>query len=352
MRGPQALPETVPATHPAPVTTQDRDQMMTMITGFWVTQIVCAAATFNLADHLAAGTDTPDAIAEAESIDPDATGRLFRACAALGLVTSVDDEHFAGKPLLNTLLKGDPTSLRGFALALAAPGHWLPWGRFPDAVRGGDRQVNAALGAETIFDYYATRPGEAAAFTAAMSNLSAPEAAEIAKVIDTEGVHQALDIGGADGEVIRAMMRANPVLRGGVFDLPHVVPDAREAAHRDGLQDRFTAIGGDFFESVPTADLYVLKYVLHDWDDESCVRILKNCRASLPQGGRIVVVDHLVGDLAEPGLAPIMDMNMLVMTGGRERDIAEFDALLTSAGLRRSRVAHSGEFAVIEAVAA
>lgn len=348
MRGMQALP----ATHPAPVTAGDRDQMMTMITGYWVTQIVCAAATFNLADHLATGTDTPEAIADAESIDPDATRRLLRACAALGLVTSTDGVHFAGTSLLNTLLDGDSASLRGFAVALSAPGHWLPWGRFLDAVRGGARQINAAHGTETIFDYYATQPEEAAAFTAAMSNLTAPEAVEIATVIDTEGVHQALDIGGADGEVIRAMMRANPVLRGGVFDLPHVVPDAREAARRDGLQHRFTAIGGDFFESVPTADLYVLKYVLHDWDDDSCLRILKNCRASLQQGGRIVIVDHLVGELVEPGLAPIMDMNMLVVTGGRERDIAEFDALLTSAGFRRTRVAPSGQFAVIEAVAA
>ncbi|OBF20032.1 methyltransferase [Mycobacterium sp. ACS4331] len=325
--------------------------MMAMVTGFWVTQIVCAAATFNLADHLTAGIDTPHAIAELEAIDPEATGRLFRACASLGLVTSSDGVHFTGTPLLNTLLKGDPKSLRGMALAQAAPGHWLPWGRFSEAVRSGDRQTKAALGVHTVFDYYATRPDEAAAFTEAMSNLSAPEAVEIAKMVNTDGVHRALDIGGADGEVIRAMMRANPALRGGVFDLPHVVPDAQEAARRDGLQDRFTSIGGDFFDSVPPADLYVLKYVLHDWDDDASIRILKNCRASLREAGRIIVVDHAVGELGDPGLAPIMDMNMLVMTGGRERDIAEFDALFESAGLRRTAVGRVGAFAVIETVA-
>jgi hypothetical protein len=326
--------------------------MMSMVTGFWISQIVRAAAIFNVADHLAAGIDTPDAIAAAESADLDATRRLIRSCASLGLVTSTDGVRFAATSLLNTLRKDDPNSLRGLALAQAAPGHWLPWGRFPDAVRSGDRQIKTALEPyENIFDYYAAYPDEAAVFTQSMSNLSAAAAIEIAKVIDTAGVEHALDIGGADGEVIRAMMRVNPVLRGGVFDLPHVMPDAHAAARKDGLQERFSAIGGDFFESVPPADLYVLKYVLHDWDDDSCMRILKNCRASLQDGGHIVVIDHLVGGLGDPGLAPLMDLNMLVMTGGRERDLAELDALFEAVGLRRTSVRHGGAFAVIETVA-
>lgn len=337
---------------PLPAAVQDYDRMMAMLTGFWVTQIVRAAAIFNLADHLVAGTDTPEAIAAAESTDLDATRRLVRTCASLGLVTSADGVHFTATSLLNTLLKDDPNSLRGMVLAQAAPGHWLTWGRFPDAVRSGDRQIKAAHGtAETIFDYLAAHLDEASYFTEAMSNLSAAAAIEIAKVIDTQGVSYALDIGGANGEVLRAMLRANPDLRGGVFDLPHVVPDAVEAARKDGLQERFTAFGGDFFESVPCADLYVLKYVLHDWDDESCVRILRNCRGSLQEGGRIIAVDHLVGELGIPGLAPMMDMNMLVMAGGRERDIAEFDALFEAAGLRRTAVGQGGPFAVIETVA-
>ncbi|GAB3240925.1 acetylserotonin O-methyltransferase [Mycolicibacterium hippocampi] len=338
-------------TTPAPSVLQDYERMMGMLTGFWVSQIVRAAAVFNLADHLAAGADTPDAIAEFESIDLDATRRLMRTCASLGLVTSTDGIHFSATSLLATLRKDDPNSLRGMILATGAPGHWLTWGRFPDAVRSGGQQVMAAHGTfETIFDYYAAHLDEAGLFTEAMSNLTAVAAIEIAKVIDTSEVDCALDVGGASGEVIRAMMRANPVLHGGVFDLPHVVPDAAEAARSDGLLDRFTAFGGDFFESVPSADLYVLKYILHDWDDESCIRILKNCRASLEEGGRIVVIDYLVGELGAPGPAPLMDLNMLVMTGGRERDTAEFDALFESAGLRRTTVGHGGPFAIIETV--
>ncbi len=325
--------------------------MMTMVTGFWVTQIVRAAAVFNLADHLVAGVDTPDTIAAAEGTDVDATRRLIHTCASLGLVTSADGVHFTGTSLLSTLLRDDPNSLRGMALAQAAPGHWLPWGRFPDAVRSGDRQISAAHGeAETIFDYYAGHLEEAEVFTEAMSNLSAAAAAEIAKVVDTRDVDYALDVGGANGEVVRAMMRANPALRGGVFDLPHIVPDAATAARRDGVQERFTTVGGDFFESVPPADLYVLKFVLHDWDDETCIRILKNCRAALREGGRVVTIDYLVGDLGVSGAPTLMDMNMLVVTGGRERNVDGFDELFAAAGLRRTSVAHAGPVAVIETV--
>jgi hypothetical protein len=339
-------------TSPSPTDVGDYDRMMTMLTGFWVSQIVRAAALFRFADHLAAGVDTADAIAEAESTDPDATRRLMRTCASLGLVTSTDGIHFSATSLLATLRKDDPNSLRGMVIAAGSPGHWLAWGRFPDAVRSGDQQVKAAHGPfETIFDYYAANLDEAGLFTEAMSNLTAAAAIEIATVVDTAGVACALDVGGANGEVIRAMMRANPDLHGGVFDLPHVVPEAVAAARSDGLLGRFSALGGDFFESVPPADLYVLKYILHDWEDESCIRILKNCRASLQEGGRIIVIDYLVGDVGCPGPAPLMDLNMLVMTGGRERDIAEFDALFESAGLRRTTVGQGGAFAVIETMA-
>ena len=323
--------------------------MMGMVTGFWVTQTVRAAALYNLADHLAAGTDTAEAIAEAESTDPDATRRLLRTCASLGLMTSEDGRHFTGTSLLSTLQQDDPRSLRHFAISQAAPGHWLSWGRFPDAVRTGRHQVTAAHGEANIFDYFARHLDEASFFTEAMGNLSRADALDIAAVLDTKDTALAMDIGGAGGDVVRAMMRANPELTGGVFDLPHIVPAAEQAAKSEGLGGRFTAVGGDFFESVPAADLYVLKYILHDWDDASCVRILRNCRASLVSGGRIAVVDLLVGEIGQPGLAPLMDMNMLGMTGGREREIAEFDSLFTAAGLRRVKVSSAGAFAVIEA---
>lgn len=335
-----------------PAGAQDYQRMMGMVTGFWVTQIVRAAALYHLAEHLAAGASTPSAIAELERIDPGATRRLLRCCVSLGLMTSDDGLHYAGTSLLHTLHKDAPNSLHAFAVSQSAAGHWLSWGRFPDAVRTGEHQVTAAHGEPTIFDYFARHSEEAAAFTESMTNLSIAAAREIAAALDTTGVDLALDVGGAGGHVIRAMMKVNARLRGGVFDLPHIVPAAAEAARADGLSDRFTAVGGDFFEAVPPADLYVLKYILHDWDDDRCVRILRNCRSSLVHGGRVVIVDHLIADHGGPALAALMDMNMLDMTGGRERELPEFDALFAAAGLRRVKLGSAGAFAVIEAVAA
>lgn len=142
-----------------------------------------------------------------------------------------------------------------------------------------------------------------------MWNLNKLNGEEVARVLDTEGVRFALDVGGASGDLLRFVMLANPKLEGAVLDLPHVLPDAVAAASEKGLQDRFSVVEGDFFEEVPPADLYLLRYILHDWSNEECVQILRNCRASLAEGGRVAVVDHLIGKIGEPGVAPLMDMN-------------------------------------------
>jgi hypothetical protein len=335
----------------AGIQAEDYERMSGMITGFWVTQIMRAAAMYNLADHLAQGKETAEGIAAAEGIDPGATRRLMRTCASLGLMTSADGTRFTGTSLLGTLRADAPNSLRYFALSQTAPGHWLPWGMFPEAVRTGEHQVPAAHGEPDIFGYFAKHQDEASLFTESMSNLSLAVATDAAAAINTSGVGFALDVGGAGGDLIRAMMRANPGLRGGVLDLPHIVPDAERAARAEGLGDRFTAVPGDFFEEIPPADLYVLKFIMHDWDDEHCVRILSNCQASLAKGGRVVIVDMHVGDIGEPGLGPIMDMNMLDMTGGLERQAEELDKLFAASGLRRVGYRTVGAYGVTEAVA-
>lgn len=326
-------------------------QMMSMITGFQVTQTVRAAATFSVADHLTNGVSTAEAIASAESIDPDATRRLLRTCASLGLVTSDDGVHFAPTDLMLTLRGNVPGSLRGYAMSQSAPGHWLPWGKFPESVRTGQRQTAPAYGAE-VWEYFAEHPEEASIFTVSMDNLSTMVVGEAARLIDTTGAKRAVDVGGASGSLVHALMAQNPNLSGAVLDRPDVVPDAIAMAEQKGLAGRFDGISGDFFESVPAADLYLLKFVMHDWDDDACVRILRNCRTSLDNGGRVIVVEMVIGELGEPGIATLMDMNMLAMTGGRERDISEYDKLFAAAGLARTVATPTqSPFTIIEATA-
>lgn len=305
-------------------------QMMQMITGYWITQLTHGMARYSIADHLAEGPKGAQEIAAAEGLNPDACFRFLRACAGLGLV-SHDGARFGRTPLSDTLRRGVPGSLRGFALSQPAPGHWLPWGRFPEALKTGEMQTVPALG-DPLFDYYGRAPDEAQSFTDAMTGLTMMVAAEAARLIDTSGTALAVDIGGAGGALIMALLDANPRLHGIVFDRPNIVPSVAAMAERAGLQDRVTAVGGDFFEAVPAADLYLLKFILHDWDDALCVKILKSCRQAARPGARLAVIELAVGEIGTPSLAPLMDLNMMVMSGGRERSEAEYAALFAAAG--------------------
>jgi hypothetical protein len=332
-------------------TDKDFERMMQMLTGFFVTQIAGAVATYSIADHLAKGPATAERIAKAEGIDSAATFRLLRACASLGLVTCDDGLTFSATPLLGTLRTNVPGSLHSLAIAWSAPGHWLPWGRFSDAMRTGQPQTVSALGA-TIWDYYAQQPEEAAAFINAMHGFTSGIVQEVARLVDTSTARLAVDIGGASGTLVHSLMTANPQLHGIILDLPDVVPSATAAAAALGLSDRSRALAGDFFASVPEADLYLLKHILHDWDDEQSVRILENCRRAMRPGGRVVMIELLLGEIGEPGPAPFMDLNMMVMLPGRERTLSEYCALLKQAGFRLEKDSPiRSSMAVIEAVA-
>ncbi|WGF89546.1 methyltransferase [Marinivivus vitaminiproducens] len=324
------------------------ERMMQMITGYWVTQIVHGAAIAGYADQLQRGSLSVEELAEASGIDAGAAYRHLRACAALGLVT-FDGQRFSSTPLLDTLRRDHPQSLRGIAMSQPAPGHWLPWGRFADVLRTGQRQTVAALGSE-IFEYFAKTPHEADAFTASMGSLTAAVSAEVTRVLDTRGVRRAVDIGGAGGALLAPLLEANPTLLGTVFDLPNVIGGEKLTDIPDHIRPRIDAVGGDFFQEVPPGDLYLLKYILHDWDDEQCVTILRNCRRSISRDGRLAVIELVLGEVGEPGLAPLMDVNMMVMLAGRERSLAEYAALLERAGFDGVKITHTDTpMAIIEA---
>jgi predicted O-methyltransferase YrrM len=186
-----------------------------------------------------------------------------------------------------------------------------------------------------------------------MSSGTSVWAPTLAGLIDTSDVRRAVDVGGANGRLLTLLQRANPNLQGVLFDRPNIAQDAQAHIAQNGFAERTEVVGGDFFEAVPAGDLYLLKFILHDWDDESCVKILRSCRSAMEPGGRIAIIEMVVGDDGEDRLGAMMDLNMLAVVNGRERSLAEFDALLQRAGLRRTAVltADSPQ-SVIEAVAA
>jgi O-methyltransferase domain len=332
-------------------TDKDFEQMWQMLTGFFVTQIAGAVATYSIADHLAKGPATAAEISKIAGIDPIAAFRLLRACASLGLVTC-DGRTFSATFLLNTLRRDVPGSLHSYAIAWSAPGHWLPWGRFLDSLLTGEPQTVPTLGAK-LWDYYAENLEESLAFTHAAHTFNSGIADEVARVVDTSTAKLAVDIGGASGALLYSLLMANSQLHGLVLDRPDVVPSAIAAALALGLAERSMALAGDFFTYVPEADIYLLKSILHDWNDEEAVRVLKGCQQAMRPGGRVIVIERLLGEIDEPGLAPLTDLNMMVLLTGRERTLPEYCGLLKDADLRFSKSTPiRSSMAVIEAVAA
>jgi hypothetical protein len=331
--------------------TDIHEQMADLVFSYWVSQIVRAAADLSLADHLAAGPLSADEVAQREHSAPDTTFRLMRACVAIGLLTSDADGSFHSTALLDTIRTDAPGSLRGLAMGVTNAAHWLAWNEFVTSVRTGESQGFNVLGMH-LFDYFEQHPEQAREFSAGLTSSMSLWTLDVAKLIDTTNVRCAIDVGGADGALLTRLQEANPDLHGVVFDRPDVTESALAEIALTGFTERTQVLGGNFFESVPRGDLYLLKFVLHDWDDDSCVTILRCCREAMEPAARIAIVEMIVGEHTTPGVSALMDMNMLAVVGGRERSLAEYDALLSRAGLRRIAIRSSGSpQSVIEAVA-
>ncbi len=325
-------------------------QMMRLITGYWLSQAVGVVAKLGVADHLGNGPTTCDELARSVGVDTPILYRVLRLLASVGVFTQVAPDSFGLTALGETLRSDAPDSLRNVAIAETAPGHWQPWGRLEESVRTGKPAAHAALGME-LFDWYAQNPEEAGFFNAAMGNLSALTAGELVRVFDFSPFRKVVDVGGAHGVLLSSILHASLSTHGVLFDLPHVIATASESIKAQGLSERCELISGNFFEAVPDGgDLHLLKQIIHDWDDERATRLLKNCHRALAPGGALLLVEMVVPPNNEPSLAQAMDLNMLVMLGGRERTEAEYQHLLAEAGFRLQRVISTDSpFSVIEA---
>jgi len=313
------------------------EQMLGLIRGYWVSQIVGTLAELKIPDRLARGAVRHDALAKEIGCDSQATYRLLRASASVGVISAMSDGRFGLTPLGEKLRSNLPGSMRDIAVAITAPGHWLSWGRLAEAVRSGKRQTPATLGRE-LFQYYAENPDEGSAFTGAMSNMSTMIAEDVARVLDTSTAEHVADIGGGSGAIIAALLESNPALRGTILELADVVPRARTALAERGLSSRCQVVEGDFFKAVPPADIHILKQIIHDWDDEQSVRILSNCAHSLRRNGRVILIEYVLPEDGRFSYAPLMDLNMLVLLPGCERTAQQYSELFNAAGLRLNRL--------------
>lgn len=315
-----------------------RQQLMGMIHGYWVSQICGTAARLRIADKLEDGPRTVSELASLTSADPDGLGRLLRAAATVGLFIELEGDRFELTALGRELRIGNAAgSLGDFAIALTAPGRWLPFGRLFDAVMSGQPQARQALGTDP-WDYFASHGDERWHFARAMGSISVEASTAIARQYDVTRFRRIVDVGGSQGALLAGLLAAEPAATGVLFDLPEVVGGARDALAASGQADRVELVGGDFFKQVPSGgDLYLLKSILHDWDDDRALQILRNIRRAMVPGATLAVIEGLRP--AQPGPSPVhlANLMMLVAHGGRERTLEDYERLLAEGGFRLER---------------
>jgi hypothetical protein len=330
-------------TEPSP-----QDQLAGMITGYWVSQMVHVAAKLGLADRLVDGPKTADELAQATGTHARSLYRLLRALASVGVFSEGEDNRFRQTPLSECLRSDEPGSQWAMAVMMGDE-HYHAWGDLLESVRTGQTAFDR-LYDQPIFDYLAEHPEQAQVFDAAMTSIHGRETQAMLDAFDLSGVNVLADVGGGNGSNLIGILGRYPEIRGVLFDLPHVVERAGANLERAGLSGRCLVIGGDFFASIPVeADAYFLRHILHDWDDEKAGLILRNIRTSMPEGSRLMVVEHVLPPGDEPSFGKLLDLNMLLLPGGVERTEAEFRRLYEAAGFRLTRIVPAqGDLSVVE----
>jgi O-methyltransferase/methyltransferase family protein len=336
-----------------------RRLLQQLIFGFFPSAVLSVAARLRIPDLVAGGAKTSDDLADATSTHPPSLYRLLRALAYLGIFEEIEPRRF-GLTDLGELLRSDvPDSLWATTQLFCGEGVWRAWGDLMAAVQTGKPAFDRGIGSDP-FAEFAADPEASKNFNRAMSEGTHQEAPGIVGSYDFTQFRTLVDVGGGDGTLLAAILSATPGLRGVLFDTGPGLAEARDRLRPAGVEDRCQVVEGDFFQSVPEgADGYIMKSVIHDWDDDRCVTILENCRTAMAEGGKVLIVEPIVPRTVKPSFALLgvvmSDLNMLLNTGGRERTGDEFASLLRSAGLELtgvSRLPKPSALNVIEAAAA
>ena len=308
-----------------------------LLTGFQLSQAISVAATLGIADLVAEGPRSSDELAAATESHPDALYRLLRALAAAGVLHEADDRRFSLTELGQPLRSNAPDSVRAWAAFTGRPYYRAAWAHLEHSVRTGENAFEDVHGVD-VWTYRAGRPDESAAFDAAMESLTRGTMQAVIEAYDFGRFTTVVDIGGGNGALLADVLEANPAVSGVLFDQPHVVAAAEALLTSRGVAERCRIVGGSFFDSVPEGgDAYVLKQIVHDWEDDDAVTILEVVRRSAPSGAAVLVLERDLGVPNESLAAKLSDLNMLVMPGGRERTTDEYAALFEAAGLAYAR---------------
>lgn len=340
------------AVAPNPVTMPPQMIMMQMATAYWVSQSIYAAARLGIADLLVGGAKSCDELAILSGSHAPSLYRLLRALASVGVFTETENEKFALTPLANCLRSDVSDSVRDASIMMGDPEHYNSWGNILHSVRTGESGFENLFG-KNVFEYYAENPEPALVFDRAMTSFSSTEIAAVVEAYDFSSIKKLVDVAGGHGSLLTSILKANSHLEGVLFDLPEVIERAKPIVASQPVSDRCQLVSGSFFESVPTgADAYLMKHIIHDWDDERSIKILQNCHKAMTDNGRVLVVEQVIPPGNEPFMGKLLDVNMLVMCpGGKERTETEYRSLFAAAGFELTRIIPTQTFvSVVEGI--
>ena len=325
-------------------------QLGQMITGYWTSQAIYAAAKFGIADLLNEGAKSVDELASATDTKPELLYRLLRALASVGVFAEENDKRFSLTPLAEPLRSDVAGSQRSLALMMGDD-QYRAWGNLADTVETGDNAYEKVVG-KPIFDHLAKQPEKARIFDDAMTGIHGRETGAILDAYDFSGINVIADIGGGNGSKITAILQKYPEMQGILFDLPHVVERALPNIESAGLSDRCQLVDGDFFQSVPSgADAYIMRHIIHDWNDVKSLTILRNCHAVMSPGSKLLLVESVIPPGNDPFMGKFLDLTMMLIPGGKERTEGEYRTLYDKAGFDLVRIVPtSTEVSVVEGV--
>jgi hypothetical protein len=308
-----------------------------MVTAYWLSQAIYVAAKLGIADLLVGGPQSCIELAASTDSDAPSLFRLMRALSSVGIFAHLGGDRFALSRLAECLQTDVHGSLRAMVITLGEI-HYQACGNLLHSVQSGSPAFNKVFGAN-LFDYLQQNVDAADTFNQGMANVSSLLAYAVLMAYDFAGISSIVDIGGGQGKLLEKILESTPDITGTVFDTASTIERAKHGLGNDAWSRRCSYITGDFFTSVPPgADAYLLCGVIHDWDDRRAIAILRNCRRAMAEKGRVLIVDMVVPDTDTMSFSKLLDLNMLAMTGGRERTEAEFRALLDAADYKLTRI--------------
>ncbi len=330
--------------------TTPQQQLSQLICGNWSSQCISVAAKLGIADLLKERPLTIEELVRETGTHKKSLYRLLRALASIGVFAEMPGERFTLTPAADLLRSDASGSQRALAILMGEE-HYRVWGELLSSVQTGSPAFEKIY-RRGISEFLSNDSEKAALFEKALATVYEWETAAMLDVYDFSGFASVADVGGGNGSALCQILRRYDSLHGALFDLPDVIQRASQVIDRFGLSDRIHLIAGDFFHSVPNgADAYLLRHIIHNWDDDKAIRILNNVHRAIDQNGRILVVETVIPPGNEPSFAKLLDLTMLVLCGGRERTENEFRHLLGRAGFRLARIVPTGaEVSVLEGI--